>query len=193
MESVVLDTPAGISVRLGWDPALSIHDRRRLLARELVAAHIGVDIGDVRVDREAPQQFGAHTRLIASYEGKDLPITIVTTSFRAATVVAIADAGIPIGLDLRDLKPDESSVNEMQRHSHLLEETDLLGLLAHWTRVQAVLEADGRGLRVHPEHVRLDSARTRGWIRDRHDVYRLVDLSRNGWVITLAYGSPVAA
>jgi hypothetical protein len=55
-------------------------------------------------------------------------------------------------------------------------------------RAQAVLEADGRGVRVAPEHVRLDAGRRKGWIPDRKMKYSLVDASRDGWVITIAYG-----
>ena len=36
MKSVVLETPDGIDVRLGWDPSMSEHDRKRVLAKELI-------------------------------------------------------------------------------------------------------------------------------------------------------------
>ena len=65
MKSVVLDTPDGIDVRLGWDPSMSEHDRKRVLAKELVAAKLKLDPKDVRVEREAPAQFGFHTQLFA--------------------------------------------------------------------------------------------------------------------------------
>ena len=58
------------------------------------------------------------------------------------------------------------------------------------SRVQAVREADGRGARVAPEHVRLDAPLNKGWIPDRRVYYKIADLSRDGWVITLAYGEP---
>lgn len=191
MQSVLLDTPSGIEARLGWDPKVDIHDRRRLLARELVADRLGLAMTDVRVDREAPSVFGYHTRLIAT-RGKEveIPLTIATASFRSATVVAIADPAVPIGLDIRDISPDEQSVHEMRRHSHLFDEANTSSLLAHWTRVQAVLEADGRGNRVRPEHVRLDSPLDKGWVNDRHVKYALRDISRDGWLITLASAPP---
>lgn len=187
MESVLLDTPPGISARLGWDPKVSVHDRRRILARELVAARLGTEFKDVRVDREAPRHFGYHTRLIATRGGVELDTVIKTASFRGATVVAITDPPITLGLDLRDAHPDDVTVREMQRHSHLPNEENIPALLDHWTRVQAVLEADGRGVRVRPELVRLDPTRSRGWIRDSRAQYRIVDLSRDAWIITLAY------
>lgn len=189
MRSVLLDTPHGITARLGWDPKMTEHDRKRALAKELVATRLGVEQNVVRVERDAPTNFGFHTQLIAEVEGAEVPLAIRNVSFRAATVVAVADPAIPLGLDLRDSQPDEATQREMRRHSHLLDETSLDGLLAHWTRAQAIRDADGRGARVAADHVRLDTNLTRGWIPDRHVRYQLVDLSRDAWVITLAYGA----
>lgn len=187
MQSVLLDTPAGISARLGWDPKLSEHDRKRMLAKELVAAKLGVEERDVRVEREAPGKFGFHTQLIAEVNGQPIPYAIRNANFRAASVVALHDPAVTVGIDLRDAHPDDIELHTMQRHSHLLEESDLGTLIAHWTRVQAVRDADGRGARVQGDHVRLDAPLTKGWIPDRKVFYRLVDLSRDSWIITLAY------
>lgn len=189
MESVLLDTPDGITARLGWDPRLSEHDRKRLLAKELVAAHLGIETKAVRVEREAPGVFGFHTQLIAEVDGQEVPLVIRNTSFRAATVVAVADPALPVGLDLRDAHPDDTTLREMRRHSHLFDEDDVAKLVRHWTRVQAVRDADGRGARVAADHVRLDTPLTKGWIPDRRVYYQLRDLSRDSWVITLAYGA----
>ncbi len=188
MESVLLDTPEGITARLGWDPKLSVHDRRRALARELVAAQLGTDEEDIYVAREAPNQFGHHTHLVATRAEREIPTLITTASYGAATVVAISDPSIPVGLDIRDTHPDDATLHEMTRHSHLIE-PDTATLLAHWTQVKAVLEADGRGARVKPDNVRLDPARHRGWIPDRRVYYQLADLSRDAWIITIAYGA----
>ena len=49
-----------------------------------------------------------------------------------------------------------------------------------------------RGARVAADHVRLDSPLTKGWIPDRRVYYRLADLSRDSWIITLAYTQPPA-
>jgi 4'-phosphopantetheinyl transferase len=188
LQTVLLDAPAGVTARLGWDPATSVHDRRRIIAKELIAAKLGCETKDVTIEREAPRGFGYHTSLIASRAGADLPIAIVTASFRAATVVAICDPGLPLGIDIRDLNPEKADIRQMQKHSHLFDESNITDLLQHWVRVQAVLEADGRGVRVAPEHVRLDTGRHKGWIPDRSMKYELVDASRDGWVITIAVG-----
>lgn len=187
MESVLLDTPAGVDARLGWDPKLSEHDRKRILAKQLVADRLGVEPKAVRVERESPAQFGFHTQLFATVDEAEVPVLIKTASFRAATVAAIVDPGAQLGIDLRDAHPDEEEQREMRLHSHLFEEYDLTKLLAHWTRVQAVREADGRGTRLRPEHVRLDSPLDKGWVPDRKVYFRLIDLSRDGWIITVAY------
>ncbi|WP_434968793.1 hypothetical protein [Microbacterium sp. bgisy207] len=187
MKSVLLETPAGIDARLGWDPSMSEHDRKRVLARELVATRLKIDPKDVRVEREAPAQFGFHTQLFASVDGQELSFQIRNASFRAATVVALTDQPYTIGLDIRDLHPDDSTIHEMQRHSHLFDESNILNLIDHWTRVQAVREADGRGARVVPDVVKLDATRVRGWIPDRKAQYTIADLSRDGFVITLAF------
>lgn len=192
MQSVLLDTPPGITARLGWDPKMAEHDRKRELAREIVAAQLGIEERSVRIEREAPGQFGFHTQLIAEVDGQEVPLRIRNANFRAATVVAVADPAVPLGLDLRDAHPDDATVREMRRHSHLVEEDDVGKLLTHWTRVQAVRDADGRGARVAADHVRLDSPLTKGWIPDRRVYYQLADLSRDGWVITLAYGAAPA-
>ncbi|TQJ30995.1 hypothetical protein [Microbacterium sp. SLBN-146] len=189
MQSVLLDTPAGITARLGWDPKIAEHDRKRLLAKEIIAERLGIEEKAVRVERESPGTFGFHTQLIAEVAGAEVPLSVRNANFRAATVVAVADPAVPIGLDLRDAHPDDAELRVMKRHSHLFDEDDLGVLLAHWTRVQAVRDADGRGTRVAADHVRLDSARTKGWIPDRRVFYQLSDLSRDGWIITLAYGA----
>jgi hypothetical protein len=187
MESVLLDTPSGIGARLGWDPKVTEHDRKRILARQLIAAKLGVEENAVLIQREAPAQFGFHTQLFAEVGEEEVELQIRTASFRAATVAAISEPGVKLGIDLRDSHPDDATLAEMKRHSHLFDEDNLPSLLSHWTKVQAVREADGRGLRMKPEYVRLDLGRNKGWIPDRPVHYSLLDLSRDGWIITLAY------
>jgi len=193
LQTVLLDTPDSVEARLGWDPGTTVHDRRRIIAKELIAARLHCEVKDVRIEREAPRGFGYHTRLIASKDGEELPIAIVTASYRAATVVAICDPGLPLGIDIRDMTPEPADIRQMQKHSRLFDESNIPDLLQHWVRVQAVLEADGRGVRVSPEHVRLDAGRHRGWIPDRKMKYTLVDASRDSWVITIAVGTLPAA
>lgn len=189
MESVGLDAPAGIDARLGWDPSVTPHDRKRILARQIIGARLGVEPTAVRIERESPTTFGHHTRLIASVDGAELALVIGVAEYRAATVVWVHDPETRVGVDLRDLHPDPQTRAVIRSHSRLWEGSTELDFLTHWTRVQAVLAADGRGARVRAEWVVLDRAGTRGWINDRPTRYTVVDLSRNAFVVTLAYSS----
>lgn len=188
LQTVLLDSPDQVRARLGWDPGTTVHDRRRIIAKELIGEELGCEPHEISVEREQPRGFGYHTRLLASRAGAELPISIVTASFRAATVVAVCDPSVRLGIDLRDEHPDEHDLEQMRRHSHLLDASDLADLVQHWTRVQAVLEADGRSSRVAADNVRLDAGRRRGWIPDRTMRYVLTDASRDGWIISLAVG-----
>lgn len=192
MQSVLLDTPQGIGVRLGWDPKMTEHDRKRVLAKQLIAAKLGVEEKDVVVEREAPAQFGFHTQLWARVGDQEVPLLIRTASFRAATVCAIAPLGTLFGLDLRDMHPDDITLADMKRGSKLFDEANIQTLTAHWTRVQAVREADGRGVRIKPEFVKLDANHLKGWVPDRPVYYKTLDLSQDAWVVTLAYHLPDA-
>lgn len=189
MDSQLLATPDGITARLGWDPGVNVHDRIRALGRELVADRLDVEQRKVVIEREAPAQFGSHTQLFASVDSKDVPLTIKVASYKSASVVAVADPAVPIGVDIRDHHPDDATIREIRRHSHLFENSPEEQLVRHWTHVHAVLAADGRGLRVHPENVRLDSRFDKGWVPDRPVYYKLKDISRGNFVITLAYGA----
>lgn len=193
MDAQRLDTPEGISARLGWDPSATNHDRIRTLARDLVAERMRVEPRAVLITREAPTTFGHHTLLVASVDGVEAPLSIKSTTVRSASVVAVAERGIAFGIDLHDLHPDEATVREIHRHSHLWPEASEADFLTHWTRVQAVLLADARGVRVAPEHVRLDPSRHRGWVPDRPLRYELRDLSRGAFMITLAWAAPAEA
>ncbi|NYE19116.1 hypothetical protein [Microbacterium immunditiarum] len=163
------------------------HDRKRVLAKELISARLRIEADDVAVIREQPTRFGHRTELYCEVDGEQVPLVIRNTSFRAATVVAVADPDIAFGLDLRDAHPDEPTLREMRRHSHLFDENDVPSLLEHWTRVVAIREADGRKNLIRGDNVRLNSTRTKGWVPDRKTQYELVDLSRDGWIITLAW------
>ena len=101
----------------------------------------------------------------------------------------MCDPALPVGIDIRDVHPEPADIRMMQKHSRLFDENNIPDLLQHWVRVQAVLEADGRGVRVSPQSVNLDAGRHKGWIPDRTMKYDLVDASRDGWVITIATGA----
>lgn len=183
MNSIHLEIPPGIEARLGADPGASAWHRHRTLARELVAERFRVERKAVGVLREAPAGFGSEEQSFAEITRTRIPLRIRTAHFGAATTVALVEPGVRLGLDLRDPYPDEGAVAEMQLHSHLFDEDNVDSLLRHWTKVQVVLDADGRGARLRPEYVRLDPLRSTGWVLDMRAHYSLLDLSRDGWII----------
>ena len=187
MQSTLLDTPNAIAARLGWDPATSEHDRKRILAKQLVAARLGLEEKEIIIERESPSHFGFHTQLHARTRNSEVPLIIRSASFRFATVCAIAQPDAVFGLDLRDQRPDDETIEDIKRGSRLFETNNIQVLIDHWTRVQAIRAADGRGARIKPTFVQLDSTLTRGWLPDRPARYSLRDLSTDGWVITLAH------
>ncbi len=190
MRSIPLETPEGISARLGDDASVTLHDRRRILARELVAQRLGLDSGDLRIERDAPTVFGYHTRLFAYLGGAEhpLPVSITTATHESATVVAVSFPALRVGVDIRSAAPDPDTLREAVRHFPLWGTYDEIAQLTRWGAVQAVLDADARGTRVHPEHVRLDVGASHGMVPDREARYDIADLSQSGYLITLAYG-----
>jgi len=196
MESTKLDAPEGIEARVGWAPGTQAPDRIRQLTKTILAEKLEIDAAFIDLSREEPAQFGHHTQPIATIDGRVVPLTIRTASFRTASVVAVRDPGLLFGLDIRDRRPDEAALHEIRSHSHLWDDGSLWDsatpekLVLHWSRVQAVRQADPRGISVRPEQVKLDPPFSRAFTPDRRGDYKLVDLSRNGFVITLAYGAP---
>ncbi|MDT0182412.1 hypothetical protein AB0P19_07300 [Microbacterium oleivorans] len=188
MNSTPLAGPDGIDVILGHDEKRTEHERRHFLTRELIARRFGVTHRDIKLRRQPPGPFGYRSHLYAAVGGDEIPVSIKAASRGDVTVVALADLAVPIGLDVRPNQLDDADIAEIRRHSHLLPDTSERAMREHWTRALAVREADGRGLRVQLEHVILDPVSSTGWAPDRRVHYRLVDLSRDRWTVTLAYG-----
>ncbi|MGW8483137.1 hypothetical protein ACWGJP_08345 [Microbacterium sp. NPDC055903] len=187
MNTMTLNGPEGIAVRLGVDAKLSEHRRRHLVTREMLAAQRDVGLRDIRLRREDSGVFGHRSHLRSVIDGEHLPLVIKAASYGDATVVAIADLHVPLGLDLRPSVSDEAELAEIRRHSHLFPETRDEELHDHWTRVHAVREADGRGSLIQLERILLDPESSTGWLRDRRVHYQIADLSHGDWTITLAY------
>jgi 4'-phosphopantetheinyl transferase len=195
MESTRLDTPKGIEARLGWAPGSEPRERIRTLAKQMLAERLEIDAAFVNIDREVPKQFGHHPQLVAVVDGRDVPVAIRTASYRTASVVALSESGLLVGLDIRDHQADDVSLREIREHSHLWgdslwEKASNEQLVLHWSRVQAVRQADPRGVSIRPEQVRLDPPFAKAWTPERRAEYRLADLSRGGFLITMAYGTP---
>lgn len=186
MGSALLETPLGVVARLGSSRRSSADERYRALAKQLVAERYGVEEKAVRLLRDAPAGFGSTAQRYAEVARRRVQLEIRAVHFGTATVVALVNPGVRVGIDLRDPCPDEGAVAEMQLHSHLFNEDDIDSLLQHWTKVQAVRDADGRRTPLRPEWIMLDPVRDTGWVPDARARYSLLDVSRDGWIITLA-------
>jgi 4'-phosphopantetheinyl transferase len=143
--------------------------RRRLLAgREAALDAAARLLGTSRpesappfsIDATCPACGGAHGRPLVS-GGRRVHVSIAHAADRAFAVAAFA----PVGIDAEphDTPRDRlAAVGELTRRRRL----DPLGA---WTRIEAVLKADGRGLRVDPGEVVLRRRRAR--VRDRDARY----------------------
>lgn len=138
----------------------------RLLARSLAGDILGLDPAEVPLSAACPDCGEEHGRPII--EGTRLHVSL---SHCDGVTVAAASWGAAVGVDI-------------ERNDHSPQRLDAIETLTgqrslrHWTRVEAVLKADGRGLRVDPGKVRVlvDGARLEAWVDGSAALYRLIDL-----------------
>ncbi len=134
------------------DAARTFLAGRRLL-RDLVAASAGVDTADVAVEARCAFCGGAHGRpaVIAPGSATRLHLGLAHTD---TTVVAVAAWDHAVGVDVE--RSDAAPARERDHAIATVAGASGVDPLAHWTRVEAVLKADGRGLRVDPRTVHID-------------------------------------
>ncbi len=110
---------------------------------------------------------------------------LASVSYAPGLVVAAAAPRSQVsrlGIDVEPATADPRRTRDLQR---------LLGssaepVMERWTRIEAVLKADGRGLRVDPGEVRLSSSGA--WIPGDPARYRVVDVvGPAGYQISLAW------
>jgi 4'-phosphopantetheinyl transferase len=119
----------------------------RALLRRLAAEQLGVAPGDVPLEQRCPDCGGPHGRPVIA--GSDLRVSLARC---AGGAVAVAAWGADIGVDV------EERAQSPERLAAIREVAGEQGRagIARWTAVEAVLKADGRGLRVDPRLVRID-------------------------------------
>jgi 4'-phosphopantetheinyl transferase len=110
----------------------------RLVLRRLVGELTGVAPEDVPLAAVCPDCGGPHGRPVVA--GSALHVSL---SHSAVAVVAAASWDGPVGVDV---EPLEQSAAALAAVGSVAGEASLV----RWTRVEAVLKADGRGLRVDP-------------------------------------------
>ena len=162
------------SGRLASDPHPERFLAGRMLLRELAAELTGRELESIPVSAACPDCGREHGQpRVAGLH--------MSLSHSGDRVVAAAHPDRAIGVDLesRDVSPERLATIRTIAGGVGLE---------HWTRVEAVLKADGRGLRVDPrsvmvaesgDHALLDGAR-----------YELRDVSDAEYVVAIAVRSP---
>ena len=140
----------------------------RMLLRELAAELSGLPLESIAVTAACPDCGREHGQ--PRVDG-----VFVSLSHAGAVTVAAASAEARVGIDIesRDAPPERlAAIRDVAGGDDL----------AHWTRVEAVLKADGRGLRVDPRAVgiRGDEATLDG------GSYKLTDASDEDYVVTVA-------
>lgn len=116
----------------------------RMLLRELAAGFTGADLESITITAGCPDCGQPHGRPMI--EGTEL---FVSLSHADEISVAALIQGAAIGVDV---EPRDASPERLAAIREIAGGDDL----RHWTRVEAVLKADGRGLRVDPREVVID-------------------------------------
>lgn len=152
----------------------------RLLLRDAVAL-LGVDPGGIEVSVLCPDCGGPHgsPRVAGSDDLERIRVSISHTD-GTTLVAATLDTALGVDIEATDAAlPTRRGV--------------VVDSIAEWTRVEAVLKADGRGLRVDPSRVRMTGSGTSRAASVAGDPrhYRVIDLDlAAGFHVGLALETP---
>ena len=119
----------------------------RALLRSLLGELVGMDARDVPLAAECPDCGGEHGAPVIPGYAMGISLAHVDD-----VVVAVAQSGARVGVDV------ELRTQSAERLDAIAEVTGHRSV-QHWTRVEAVLKADGRGLRVDPRTVIIEGDR----------------------------------
>ncbi|WP_223692830.1 4'-phosphopantetheinyl transferase family protein [Leifsonia poae] len=146
----------------------------RPVLRELVSELCGVPVSSVLIQARCPDCGGAHGRPVVMAPAAATRIR-VSLSHVGDTVVAAASLDRAVGVDAEpaDAATDPERTTAIE-HVSGREGADPL---ARWTSIEAVLKADGRGLRVDPSAVTfgrsVDGVRMLARLPDSDRVYEV--------------------
>ena len=174
----------------------------RMLLRDLAAEAAGMRAEEVEVTAVCERCGAEHGRPRAAMAGCPGPAPERRASPRARTWWSrrIAPAGVAVGVDV---EPRASAARGRRgpraaRSSSCSAEPPRTAV-RRWVRAEAVLKADGRGLRVEPGRIafverggrRRDGVTAR--VPDSPTVYDLVDRRIEGCLVSLAVARPTSA
>ncbi|MDD7929282.1 hypothetical protein [Microbacterium thalli] len=147
---------AGLDVR--WCRVPPGQDRRRIADELLVAALRDRGIRSPRIGRVCPWCGGPHGAARATDDGTSIAVAVSVSYAGGWAIVATraGDGAFAIDAEPRALDPGA-------QHRLRAALGDDTADAATWTRVEAALKADGRGLRVDPATVRL-TRQGDGWL-----------------------------
>ncbi|MEH3088815.1 MAG: chemotaxis protein CheY [Microbacterium arborescens] len=160
----------GVAVRWATSPA----GGRRAVADDLITEMLErAGVPRPRIDRVCARCGGEHGPVRVSDDGRPLARRAAVTYAGSWVVVAVSRGvgAFAIDAERRDLRADE--LGRLRRALG-----DLRADAATWTRVEAALKADGRGLRVEPSEVRLSWDGDLWWARvpDRAEPLRVREI-----------------
>ncbi|MEO5920156.1 MAG: 4-phosphopantetheinyl transferase [Pseudolysinimonas sp.] len=154
----------------------------RLLLRSLAADLLGISPSEVPILARCPDCSAPHGRTVI--EGSDLHVSLSHTPLGR---VGAAMFGAAIGVDAEPIRGHPSRLAAI-RHVANVES------LRDWTRIEAVLKADGRGLRIDPRDVEMQetSSGVVASVPDSPTRYQLVTpTAMAGLVVSVAHAGPI--
>ena len=162
----------------------------RLLVRDLAADAGGIRPEEVNVTATCEHCGREHSRPRVSWPAAaGPPPSVSLASCDGLVVAALAPAAVPVGVDVERSRATTSRTAEAERRGAV---TDLVGgsrrtAIRRWVRAEAVLKADGRGLRVEPAAVVVADGRAH--LADRAVDFLIVDRRIAGCLVSVAVGS----
>lgn len=138
----------------------------RMLLRELAGDLTGITPGAVDLVAVCPDCGGPHGQPVVV--GSRLQVSL---THGPGVVAAAASWGAPIGIDLEPRTADPGVLAALGTVTGTAS-------VEHWSRVEAVLKADGRGLRVDPSRVAFGTVdgRLEGWVEGAETRYGVSEL-----------------
>lgn len=164
----------------------------RMLLRELAAEAGGIRPEEVRILARCERCGAEHGRPRIEWPDSTGPAWSASLSSCPDLVVAaVAPAGIAVGVDVEPGRAAGPRGREAERRGAVVE---LIGepsrtAIRRWVRTEAVLKADGRGLRVEPGVVRFDGPAAR--LDDRPQEFRVIDRRIDGCLVSVAAAGPI--